>query len=316
MKPTSLLRLAIALFATFAAAASAAATASFGQSNQVVAPAPADARRLATYFSPPYQAGPMPLAVEEILLRDSPADLRAGCAATVDRFGPAARGSSRVAMRIMAVAGGSAWVTYRCSSRLAEFDGLYSERLAVFNSTRRVIQFLDLRTAEDTPDTLYHVGLSETVKMRGAENSASFELFAMSPGHDRASPPRRTENRFVVIANSPTRAGTALSVVTGRQRPATATDDGSGAPPASAYRAAIRFDHDLTGHLTAVVAYYRDAGARSSATRYVWIPAALRFAVARPIPLPPIGEAPPGQPLPEQPPEPLLPVPGNRPLAN
>jgi hypothetical protein len=321
MKPTSLPFLAIALLATFAAAP-AGANGSFAQSNQTVAPAAADARRLATYLTPPYKAGPMPPAVEQILLRAATAELRTGCAATVDRFGPAAHGSSRVSMHILAVAGGSAWVTYRCDSRLPEFDGLYSERLAVFNSTRRVIQFLDLRTGDDTADTLYHVGLSETVKMRGAENSAIFQVFAMSPSRDRAGPPRRAENRMVVIANSPTRAQTALSVVTVRHLSALATtgDDASAAAPEApaggTYHAAIHFDHDLTGHLTVVVVYYRDTGARSGVTRYEWSPTALRFAVARPIPLPPVGAASPREPPAEQPPVPLPPVTADGPLAH
>jgi hypothetical protein len=171
---------ATALFATLSLAASVAATVNLAQSNRIVAPAPADARRLSTYFSPPYKSGPLPSAVEEILLRNAPADLRAGCAAMVDSWGGAARGSSRVTLRILSVAGGSAWVTYRCDSRLAQFDGNYSERLADFNSARGTIQFLDLKTNEDSAATLYHVGLAATLKLRGAENSASFVVFAIS----------------------------------------------------------------------------------------------------------------------------------------
>jgi len=319
MKPTPLLLLAVAMLVALSLAVPvAAATVNFAQSSEAIAPAPADARRLAAYFSPPYQAGPMPPAVEEILLRDASANLRAGCAATVDRFGAAARGSSRISLSILAVAGGSAWLAYRCDSRLPQFDGAYSERLAVFNSARRTIQFLDLKTSDDTADALYHVGLAETVKLRAAENSAAFEVFAMSPSHDRAGPPRQAENRFVVIANSRTQARTALSVVTARHRPATAIDAAPGVTPRVAagdvYRAGIRFDHDLTGNLTAVVAYYRDVHARSGVTRYEWIPAAFRFAVARPIPLPPVGAE--SEPAAEQPPIPLPPVGGDRPLAN
>ena len=289
MKPTSMPFAGIALLVIFAASA-APARAGLAQSNEIVAPAAADARQLASYFTPPYKTGPLPAAVEEILLRAASADLRGGCAATVDRFGAGAHGSARLSMRILGVAGGSAWLSYRCESSAPGFGGLYTERLAVFNSGRRVIQFLDLRTGDDAADTLYHVGLSATMKMRGAEDSASFEVFAVNPSRDHAGPPRRSENRFVIVANAPTRAGTALSVVTARHRAADADAQRSDAAPAAGtYHAAIRFDHDLTGHLTAVVVYYRDTAARSGMVRYVWTPAALRFAIARPIPLPPVG---------------------------
>lgn len=311
--------LASALIATLAAP-SAAATSGFAQTNQVVAPAPADARRLASFFSPPYQAGPMPSAVEEILLRDVPLEMRAECAATVARWAPGARGRARIALHILAVAAGSAWLAYRCDSQAGPFDGRYNERLAVFNSTRRTIQFLDLETSHDRADTIYHVGLSAIVKLRGAENSAAFEVFVASPSPGQGSPPRQTENRFVVIANAPSRAWTALSVVTARQRLATADAAAPGATPGvtagGVYRAGVRFEHDIDGNLTAVVAYYRDARSRSGVTRYVWIPSALRFAVARPLPLPPVGQASTGRAPPAPPPVLLPPVPADRPLAH
>jgi hypothetical protein len=317
------------LAALYLAASAVAATVNLAQSDQAVAPAPADARRLATYFSPPYQAGPLPSAVEEILARSAPAELRAGCAAMVDSWGPAARGTSRLSVRILAVAGGSAWLAYRCDSRdsrLPQFEGNYSERLAVFNSARRIIQFLDLKASEDTTATLYHVGLAETLKLRGAENSAAFEVFAVgsspadggasrdagdSSSQDRATQDGQAENRFVVIANSATAAKLVLALVTARKRTGARNGDtaGAGASDSDEYRAALHFDHDLTGHLTAIEAYYRAAppGARSrfGVLRYAWNPATFTFAVAKPL----------ARPAHPQQPVRLPPVPGYHPHA-
>ncbi len=334
----------IVLVAALAPGARAvAATVNLAQSDQAVAPAPADARRLATYFSPPYQAGPLPSAVDEVLARSAPAELRAGCAAMVDSWGTAARGTSRVSLRILAVAGGSAWLAYRCDSRMAPFDNDYSERLAVFTAARGTIQFLNLKAIEDTGATLYHVGFAKTLRLRGAENSAAFEVFAVgsspsagsasrnaeerlsqngSASQDRSAADGQAENRFVVIANSATATKPVLALVTARKRPGAPNGDTAGADVSNSdeYRAALRFDHDLTGHLTAVVAYARNnpTGERSSfgVIRYAWNPATFTFAVAKPIPPPsvhrPKGRLPRGQ----SPPERLPPVPGYHPLAN
>ena len=353
MKPSPsrlpILLAATALIAALAPATRAVpATVNLVQSNQVVAPAPADARRLSTYFSPPYQAGPLPPAVEEILLRNAPADLRAQCATMVASWGATARGSSRVSLRILGVADGSAWVTYRCGSRLPQFDGNYSERLAAFNSTRGTIQFLDLKANEDTAATLYHVGLAATLKLHGAENSASFVVFAVSfnpargstsreasaaapqrdasaqdsAGRDHAGYDGPAENRLVVIANSAGATKPVLSLVTARKRPGARigdTADGN-ASDVDEYRAGLRYEHDLAGYLTAVGAYYRDAppGAhpRFGVVRYVWNPATLTFAPAKPIP-PPSVHRPHGRlPLRQSPRVRLPPVPGYHPEAN
>jgi hypothetical protein len=316
--PLSLAATAI-LAALYLAASAVAATVNLAQSDQAVAPAPTDARRLATYFSPPYQAGPLPSAVDEILARSAPAELRAGCAAMVDSWGPAARGSSRVSIRILAIAGSSAWVAYRCDSRIPQFEGNYSERLAVFNSARRMIQFLDLEAKEDTAATLYHVGLATTLKLRGAENSDAFVVFAVgsspsqerSASRDRAAPEGQAENRYVVIANSAIAAKPVLALETARQRPGVSVGDTAGSDSSNSdeYRAALRFDHDLTGHLTAIEAYYRAAppGARSrfGVLRYVWNPASFTFAAGKPLAR---------QPHPQEPVR-LPPVPGYHPHA-
>jgi hypothetical protein len=312
---------ATALFAMYLTAVSAvAATVNFAQTDQTITPAPTNARRLATYFSPPYSTGPMPSAVNEILARNAPPELHAGCAATVASWSPAARGSSRVSIRILAVAAGSAWLAYRCDSRLPQLDGTYSELLAVFNSARRSIQFVSLLRPEDNAATLYHVGLDQIVKLRGAEDSAAFLVFAVASkpsGHGTsrgaAVPPSQSldaENRFVVIANSATMAKPVLTLVTARERPGmrNGVAAGGGTPESDEYRAALRNDHDLTGHLTAVNEYYRKAptGARShfGVARYVWNPASFSFALAAPI-------------LPASRPRPIrLPaVPGYNPLA-
>jgi hypothetical protein len=316
MKPTLSsrpLRLAatVILAALYLAASTVAATVNLAQSDQAVAPAPADARRLAAYFSPPYQAGPLPVA-DEILARSAPAELRIGCAAMVDSWGRSARGSSRVSIRILAVAGGSAWIAYRCDSRIPQFEGNYSERLAAFNSARRLIEFLDLKANEDTAATLYHIGLATTLKLRGAENSAAFVVFAVgssplqerSASRDSAAPQGQAENRYVVVANSATAARPVLVLVTARRRRgASVGGDAAGTEPTGAdssnsdeYRAALRFDHDLSGHLTAIEAYYRAAppGARSrfGVLRYVWNPARFTFAAAKPLARPPRLQAP------------------------
>jgi hypothetical protein len=312
---------ATALFAMlYLAAPAIAATVNFAQSDQTVAPAPADARRLATYFSPPYHTGPLPSAVEEMLWRSAPAELRAECAATVDSWNRATRGRSRVSVRILGVANGSAWLAYRCASgnaddaRLPQSEGNYTERVAVFNSARRTIQFLGLKAREDTAATLYHVGLAENVKLRGAENSATFVVFAISSNARDGSPSgedRQAENRFVVIANSATAAKLVLALVTARKGPGAGGGDAADADASSSdeYRAALRLDHDLAGHLTAIDAYYREApsGARShfGRSRYVWNPATFRFAVAKPLPAPSL----------RQHPVRLPPVPGYSPLA-
>jgi len=310
----------------------ASTTADFAQSDQIVTPAATDARRLASYFSPPYHSGPLPAEVDEMLARDVPADLRAGCAVTVDSWNPslrdrlgensaartrsredaalrgrsgenlAAQSRARVTVRILGVANGSAWLAYRCDSGNSEdahrpqADGEYTERLALFNSARRTIQFVGLKAREDTATTLYHVGLAETVKLRGAENSATFVVFAFgSSAHNgtRSTEDRQAEDRFVVIANSTSAAKLVLALVTARQRPdagnGNATDSNASSS-SDEYRAQLRLDHDLAGHLTAVDVYYREAppDARShfGVNRYVWNPATLRFAVGKPLPAP------------------------------
>jgi hypothetical protein len=343
--------IAIVLAALAPGTRAVAATVNLAQSSQIVAPAPADARRLSTYFSPPYQAGPLPPAVEEILLRDAPADLRAQCATMVASWGATARGSSRISLRVLGVAGGSAWVAYRCDSRLPEYDGNYSERLAAFNSARGTIQFLDLKANEDTAATLYHVGLAATLKLHGAENSAAFVVFAVSfnpargsPSHDAAEPSSQdgpaaqdhaasngpAENRLVVIANSATITKPVLSMVTARKRPGARIGEtaNGNASDMDEYRAGLRYEHDLAGYLTAVSAFYRDAppGARPrfGGVRYVWNPATLTFAPAKPVPPPavhrPQARLPLGQthrlPLSQSPLERLPPVPGYHPHAN
>jgi len=287
--------IATVLIATMSiAAVAAAATVNLPQSSQTVAPAPADARRLSAYFPPPYHSGPLPPAVEEILLRSAPAELHAGCAAMVDSWGDSARGSSRVSLRILAVANGNAWLAYRCDSRLPQFEKYYSERLAAFTSARGTIQFLSLSANEDTRATLYHVGFAETLKLRGAENSAAFVVFADSAdpfdreaNHDSGN--RFSENRFVVVANTAAAARPVLALVTARKRPGANDRDPSNG---GEYRAVLRFDHDLTGHLTAIGAYHREqprgAPPRFGITRYVWNAATLGFDLAKPLPLPPV----------------------------
>ena len=121
-----------------------AASVNFPQSSQAVSPTPADSRKLDADFTPPFKPGPMPPPVSEILLRSAPAELTNACAAMVDSWGAAARGTARVTLRILAVANGNAWIAYRCDSRRPQFANSYSERLAAFNAARGTIQFIDL----------------------------------------------------------------------------------------------------------------------------------------------------------------------------
>jgi len=324
MKPT-LSRLPIPLAVTVLLAAlslparAIAAPVNLAQSDQIVTPVSADARRLAAYFSPPYHAGPLPPAVEEILLHNAPAELRAGCAAMVDSWGAAARGTSRLSIRILAVASGSAWLAWRCDSRIVRFENHYSEQLAVFTTARGTIQFLDLKAHEDTGATLYHVSFAETLELRDAESSAAFEVFAVgssvrggasnnaggplaedsSASEAPTASARKAENRFVVIGNSAAAAKVVLALVTARERPNAPKGETGGAGAFDSddeYRVALRFDHDLTGHVTAISAFYRDQSIgprpRFGIIRYVWNPAMFTFAVAAPVRLRPVGPRP------------------------
>jgi hypothetical protein len=266
-----------------------ASAAYFAQSNQVVTPAPADAHRLAAYFTPPYAPGPMPPRVHEILLRNAPPDLAASCAAMVDALGDGARGSSRVTARILGVADGNAWIAYRCDSRLPQFAYDYSERLAGFNSSRGTIQFLDLAAPQDPPATLYHVGFSTTLKLIGAENSAAFEVFAVEPAPRNSTDnhaARSSENRYVIVANSPSATRVALTLVTARTR-ADAVNRDSALGDSSEYRAMPRFEHDIDGHLTFVDVYHRDstvvAKPHFGLARYAWSEATLTFISVKPV---------------------------------
>lgn len=276
----------------------------FSQSDQTIALTPGDSRKLGGYFTPPYRTGPMAPQVNEILLRNAPGELRTACAAMVNSWGPRARGSERVTVRILALTNGSAWTTYRCDSRLPQFANVYSERLAAFSAARGTIQFIDLAAADDTRATLYHVGLAETLKLLGADNSASFEVFAVnwnplastadaSPGQfSGASKPRASsENRLVIVANSASATNIALTLVTARVRPG-ANNRETSAEDSAEYRAQARFDHDVAGHLTFVSVYHRDSppGARPhfGLTRYAWDATTLTFVPAKPVRLPPV----------------------------
>jgi hypothetical protein len=285
------------------AAPTVATAANFAQSNQVVTPAPADAHRLAAYFTPPYAPGPMPPRVHEILLRSAPPDLPASCAAMVDGWGAAARGSSRVTARILGVADGNAWIAYRCDSRLPQFTYDYSERLAAFNSSRGAIQFLDLAAPQDPPATLYHVGFSTTLKLIGAEDSAAFEVFAVEPAPRNSATnhaARSSENRYAIVANSTSATRVALTLVTARSGP-DAVDRDSALGDSSEYRATLRFDHDIEGHLTFINVYHRDSTVAAKPhfglARYAWSEATLTFVSVKPVPIKPIRR----QRLPPQP---------------
>jgi hypothetical protein len=287
------------LAASYSVSIAFAAVVNLTQSDQVITPVPADARRLATYFSPPYHTGPIPPAIKEILLRNTPPEFRAGCAAMVDSLGNAARGSSRVSIRILAVAESSAWLGWRCDSRVGRFDSAYSEQLAIFSASRATIQFFDLKAPQDTGVTFYHVSFAETLKLRNAGGSAAFELFAVGPGVPATGLSRKAENRFVVIADSATAAKMALALVTARERPGApsgGTAGGSTLNSDDEYRAAMRFEHDLTGNVTAINVFYRDQAVvprpRFGNLRYVWNPAAFAFTEAAPIRLPPVGRKP------------------------
>ncbi len=293
---------ATVLLAVLSLGASAgAATVKLVQFDGVVKPAPADARRLAGYFSPPYKSGPPPSVIGEMLIRNAPAKLRAGCAAAVDSWGAGAHGSSRVTVRILAMVNGTAWFAYRCASHEARFAGDYTEQLAGFNTARKQIEFLKLSTPDDRGDTLYHVGYSQTVKLHGAENSAAFQVFAVtaklgdgesrtagaSPGQNRAERYGASENRFVIVANSAPASKVVLSLVTARHRPDAANRNVAAVGGASGeYHAALQYEHDLTGHLTAVVVYARGSTAggqpRFTVTRFAWNRHKSRFAETAP----------------------------------
>jgi hypothetical protein len=309
MKPTMsrlppgppLLGAIVLLAALSLAIAAGAAAVQFAQFDGVVKPAPADARRLGGYFSPPYKSGPPPSVIGEMLVRNAPAKLRAGCAATVAGWGAAARGSGRVTVRILAMVNGTAWFAYRCASHEPRFAGDYTEQLAAFNTTRKKIEFLKLSTADDRGDTLYHVGYSQTVKLHGAGNSAAFEVFAVTgnlgggesrtagapSAQNRAEQYRETENRFVVVANSAPAAKVVLSLVTARHRPAgTNRKVAAGGEASGEYQAALQYEHDLAGHLTAIVAYARSSTAsgppRFTVTRFAWNRHKFRFTETAP----------------------------------
>jgi hypothetical protein len=274
----------------------AAAMVNLPQSNQVVAPSAADSRRLIKNFTPPYRPGPMPQEVDEILLRNAPPELHRACAAMVDSWGGEARGSSLVTVRIIAVAGGDAWVAYRCDSRLPPFANQYSERLATFSAQRGAIQFIDLAAPDDTRATLYHVALANMVKLLGAESSAAFEVFAVNspPRGGGASRGHDAENRYVIVANTAATTQLALSLVTRRVRP-TANDQaltGNGDDDNVQSQAGLRFGHDLAGHLTGVNVYHHDRStdleSHYGLTHYEWDRASLTFEVAEPVTLPPV----------------------------
>jgi hypothetical protein len=296
----------IAFAAALWTARAIASVVNLTQSDQTVVLPSRDSHKLAGYFTPPYRPGPMPPQVNEILLRNAPSELRMACAAMVNSWGPRARGSERVTVRILALTNGSAWTTYRCDSRLPQFANIYSERLAAFSAARGTIQFIDLAAADDTRATLYHVGLAETLKLLGADNSASFEVFAVnsnplagaqyeaSPSEfSGASTPRvSSENRLVIVANSASETKVALMLVTARVRPGANSRETSSADSAE-YRAQARFDHDVAGHLTFVSVYHRDSppGARPhfGLTRYAWDTATMTFVPAKPVRLPPVA---------------------------
>jgi hypothetical protein len=307
----SVLGVALSIAALLIARPAAAAFVNFSQSNEVVTPSSADSRRLSKYFTPPYRLGPLPPEVSEILLRSAGPQLDRACATMIDSWGANVRGSARVSLRILAVAGGNAWVAYRCDSRLPQYENEYSERLAIFSAKRGGLQFIDLAAADDTRATLYHVALANVLKLIGAENSAAFELFAVNstPVDGKANRSTRdwvSENRYVIVANSAAATKIALSLVTARVRPGANYRAGSGGVDDNAgfeSRAGLRFGHDRAGHLMAVNVYHHDysgdyhrnnpgdrsdAESRYGVTHYDWNRATLTFEVTRPETLPPV----------------------------
>ena len=201
----SALGVALSIVALLIARPTAAAFVNFSQSNEVVTPSSADSRRLSKYFTPPYRLGPLPPEVSEILLRSAGPQLDRACATMIDSWGANVRGSARVSLRILAVAGGNAWVAYRCDSRLPQYENEYSERLAIFSAKRGGLQFIDLAAADDTRATLYHVALANVLKLIGAENSAAFELFAVNstPVDGKANRSTRDWSPKTVTSSSP-----------------------------------------------------------------------------------------------------------------
>jgi hypothetical protein len=80
-----------------------------------------------------------------MLLRGAPAGWAASCEAKINGWGAAAKGTTRLSVRIVArTSPDEVWLAYRCGSRLLDLRRHYSERLGLFMPAKGTIQYFAL----------------------------------------------------------------------------------------------------------------------------------------------------------------------------
>jgi len=242
-----------------------------------------DARTAALLQNPGAQ---LPSGAEAGLLAALPEDLRNACADVVERWGNAAGGSQQWSVRLLYAGQGSAWLAFRCGSRLPQFARFYDERLAAFHAASRALQFLAFDRDSNSDPQLYHVFFWRPLAVPGRQLPA-FRL-ALPPGNpcctaaSAAAGPIAvaiaSEERLLICNDAGGRPAEALSLVT--QSDVIEQDNKAG-DTRTIYNATTRVQRAMDRNVLVIAVDFREEingrPERQGTLRYAWNPAAGRF---------------------------------------
>jgi hypothetical protein len=166
------------------------------------------------YFSRSRAAGELPAAFRDSLLRVLPADYVNTCNSIVQQWGSEIPpGAKFWRIRLLNHEGARAWLAFRCGSPEQDPGPFYDERLALLHLDTAGLELIPL--GPDTKDDdVYHLEFMKRLALKNAEGFAFRVSKDDNPCCD--GPESRSQDRLVIIADTPHGAVESLSVVIDR----------------------------------------------------------------------------------------------------
>ncbi len=230
----------------------------------------------------------LPEAIHRDLLSALPQDFRGACSALMEHWGEIAKGTDEWRARILLRRGERVWLALRCASRAPHYGQFYDERLALLRLDTGKLELFATGPDAENDSTLYHLESAEALPLEGAQGFA-FKL--VLPGENPCcdGPESSSEERLMVLSETPRGITESLSVVTARDE--SSHSDDPEIDSETTYRAEVKFECDSTGHVAAVTAPFHEeskefsgdkpepqnVNRRSGTLRYYWNPASLTF---------------------------------------
>jgi hypothetical protein len=198
------------------------------------------------YFAQPGAEEDIPDPFKSFLVNALPDSLHDACGALVATWGDQTGGTETWRVLVLEAQDKNVWLAFHCTSTVQSSIDYFDERLGLLRVDAGTLELVPLGPDSRDSILLYHLQLSDQIAL-GVGNSLVLQVISSNDNPCCPNVDSSSEEKLVVLADSPQGVVTSLSVVTEGDHHARSED-----PPLdteTVYHGKLEFEHDAKGRV-------------------------------------------------------------------